>query len=35
MRFTFPSHAFDEAVAAVCHGTASDEQMQAIEDDLI
>ncbi len=30
MRFTFPSHAFDEAVAAVCHGTASDEQMRAL-----
>lgn len=30
MTVTFPSREFDEAVAAVCHGAASDEQVQAL-----
>lgn len=30
MILTFPSREFDEAVAAVCHGTASDDQLQAL-----
>ena len=29
MTLGYPSHEFDEAVAAVCHGTVSDEQAQA------
>jgi ferric-dicitrate binding protein FerR (iron transport regulator) len=32
MRIAFPSHEFDEAVAAVCHGSASDEQMRALNE---
>jgi hypothetical protein len=28
----FPSHEFDEAVAAVCHGSVSDEQTQALNE---
>src|SRR5712675_3357501 len=32
MTFAFPSREFDEAVAAVCHGSASDEQMQGINE---
>ena len=32
MRFPFPSREFDEAVADVCHGTASDEQAQALNE---
>lgn len=31
-RFTFPSQAFDETVAAVCHGTASEEQTLALNE---
>jgi hypothetical protein len=31
-RFTFPSHSFDEAAAAVCHGTATEEQMRALNE---
>ena len=34
MKLTFPSREFDEAVAAVCHGTASEEQARALEDHL-
>ena len=30
MKLAFPSREFDEAVAAVCHGAASDEQMQGL-----
>lgn len=30
MRFAFPSHAFDEAVAAVCHGTATEDQAREL-----
>ena len=30
MTFAFPSREFDEAVAAVCHDTASDDQMRAL-----
>jgi hypothetical protein len=30
--FVFPSHGFDEAVAAVCHGTISDEQLQVLSE---
>lgn len=30
MKITFPSIAFDDAVAAVCHGTPSEEQVQAL-----
>jgi hypothetical protein len=30
MNIAFPSHAFDEAVAAVCHGAASEEQVRAL-----
>jgi len=30
MKFAFPSREFDEAVAAVCHGSASDEQMREL-----
>jgi len=32
MKLTFPSREFDEAVAAVCHGTASDEQAPALNE---
>ena len=30
MKLAFPSREFDEAVAAVCHGSASDEQMREL-----
>ena len=30
MKLAFPSREFDEAVAAVCHGAASDEQMRGL-----
>ena len=30
MNLPFPSHAFDEAVAAACHGTATEEQLRAL-----
>ena len=30
MKVTFPSREFDEAVAAVCHGLASEEQLRAL-----
>ena len=30
MKVTFPSREFDEAVAAVCHGSASEEQLRAL-----
>ena len=32
MRIAFPSPEFDEAVGAVCHGPASDEQMRALNE---
>ena len=32
MTIDFPSHEFDEAVAAVCHGSTSDEQMRALNE---
>jgi hypothetical protein len=32
MRLVFPSHQFDEAVAAVCHGSASEAQMRALNE---
>src|SRR6266540_3161277 len=32
MTLTFPSREFDEAVAAVCHGTASDEEARALNE---
>jgi hypothetical protein len=32
VKFTFPSREFDEAVAAVCHGSASDEQVRALNE---
>lgn len=32
MKIQFPSREFDEAVAAICHGTSTDEQMQAVND---
>lgn len=32
MKLTFPSHHFDEAVAAVCHGSASNEQARALNE---
>ena len=32
MKLAFPSREFDEAVAAVCHGLASDEQMQGLNE---
>lgn len=32
MRIVFPSREFDEAVAAVCHGSASDGQMRGLND---
>src|SRR5687767_10691993 len=34
MKLTFPSLDFDQAVAAVCHGTASDEQARALNEML-
>lgn len=34
MRLDFPSRAFDDAVAAVCHGTASDDQLRALNERL-
>lgn len=34
MKITFPSREFDDAVAAVCHGSASDGQMQALHEVL-
>jgi len=32
MKLAFPSCEFDEAVAAVCHGSASDEQMRGLNE---
>ena len=32
MKLTFPSREFDEAVATVCHGSASDEQLRALNE---
>ena len=32
MKITFPSREFDEAAAAVCHGSASDEQARALNE---
>jgi hypothetical protein len=32
MKLDFPSHEFDEAVAAVCHGSVSDELAQALNE---
>ncbi len=32
MKLAFPSREFDEAVAAVCHGSASDEQMRGLNE---
>ena len=32
MKIAFPSREFDEAVAAVCHGSASDEQMRGLNE---
>ena len=32
MKLAFPSREFDEAVAAVCHGLASDEQMRGLNE---
>ena len=32
MKIAFPSREFDEAVAAVCHGSASDEQARALNE---
>ena len=32
MKICFPSHEFDEAVAAICHGSASDEQARALNE---
>ncbi len=32
MKIAFPSREFDDAVAAVCHGSASDEQMGALNE---
>jgi len=32
MKLAFPSHEFDEAVAAVCHGLASEEQMRGLNE---
>ena len=32
MKLCFPSHEFDDAVAAVCHGSASDEQARALNE---
>ena len=35
MKLAFPSREFDEAVAAVCHGSASDEQMRELNELLL
>ena len=35
MKLAFPSREFDEAVAAVCHGLASDEQMRGLNELLL
>ena len=32
MKIAFPSREFDEAIAAVCHGSASDEQVRALNE---
>ena len=32
MKYVFPAREFDEAVAAVCHGLASDEQVRALNE---
>ena len=32
MKLGFPSHEFDDAVAAVCHGSVSDEQARALNE---
>ena len=32
MKIAFPSPEFDEAVAALCHGAASDEQARALNE---
>ena len=32
MKIAFPSPEFDEAVAAVCHGSASEEQLRALNE---
>jgi len=32
MKFTFPSREFDEAVAAVCHGSVSDDQARGLNE---
>lgn len=32
MKLTFPSTEFDDAVAAVCHGSLSDEQARALNE---
>jgi hypothetical protein len=32
MKLAFPSREFDEAVAAICHGSASDEQARALNE---
>jgi len=32
MKLTFPSREFDEAVAAACHGSVSDEQARALNE---
>src|SRR5262245_61871941 len=32
MKFTFPSREFDEAVAAACHGSISDDQARALNE---
>ena len=32
MKLGYPSREFDEAVAAVCHGSASDQQLQALNE---
>jgi hypothetical protein len=34
VKITFPSREFDDAVAAVCHGAASDEQVRALNEFL-
>jgi hypothetical protein len=34
MKIAFPSREFEEAVAAVCHGFASEEQMRALNERL-
>ena len=35
MKLDFPSRTFDEVVAAVCHGTATDEQMRDLRERLL